>query len=262
MRPLSLALLLLAAASSGCLGLQPLAPEPAPSTPPSPEPPEPPDPCKPDVDAKSLEHLQLKGVGSDVAPGEQFALRVGHYTYPSAPFEVVPACVTWSIAERDMATVDPAGGMLTVLPGAKGTLHVRGTVARSADPVEAELFVIPKDVAPLAGYWKEQARLDCVTGTWRVPKHPIELLHFSAVREVVVTWIAWEAYRDYSASFSWDPATTRMTLHLTGGTYQPSDVRTSGTARLEKGALILEGIYLGSPKHVVELPACGHRFVR
>jgi hypothetical protein len=39
-------------------------------------------------------------------------------------------------------------------------------------------------------------------------------------------------------------------------------VRTSGTARIEKGALILEGIWLGSPKGSVDLPACGYRFVR
>lgn len=260
MRPLSLVpLLVVAGASSGCLGLQPLAPEPAPSTPPSPEPPTPPGPCKPDLDASSLEHLGLEGYGSDVAPGERIALAVGHY-YPGGGFGRVPACVTWSVAERDMVTVDQ--GMLTVLPGAKGTLHIRGTVAGSDEPVEAKLAVIGKDVAPLAGFWKEQARRDCWTGSWRIPQHPIKELQFRAAGEMLVTWNPWEFYHDYVATFSWDPATTRMTFQITDGNHKPSDVRTSGTARIEKGALVLEGLWLGSPKDAVDMPGCGQRFVR
>jgi hypothetical protein len=254
--------LLLAAASTAAGCVEPpaavpasLQPAPAPEVAPLPS-------CDPGLDAGALEYLKLESMEQDVAPGQRVPLRVGYYTSPHVPFEPVAACVRWTVTEADMATVDQAAGILTVLPGAKGRLHLHGTVSGSASPVEAELIVIGEDVAPIVGYWKEESRLDCETRRWVPPQRPIVQLELRAEGALAMTWTWQDFVGDYSARYSWNRETTRMSLQVLGGKYPPVDARKEGTARIERGALIFEGIWLGGTRYAGEVPVCGHRFVR
>jgi hypothetical protein len=218
--------------------------------------------CDARLSPESLDRLQMEGSGRDVAPGDRVELRVGRYTDPGAPMERVNACVTWSVDEPATATIDPGQHSLTVLPGATGVVHVHARVRASGAVVSGELVVIPKELAPLIGVWKEEARLDCTRRTWVTPPKPIRELHVRAERKVLVTWTPFEVYYDYSAAFTWDPGTGKMSLQVEKVNYAPPDVRTSGAARIDKGALLLEGIWLGSARGDKETPACAHRFVR
>jgi hypothetical protein len=170
--------------------------------------------------------------------------------------------VHWSVAETEMATIDHAAGILTVLPNAKGRLHLRGTVTGSARPVEGEIIVIGEDVAPLLGAWKEEASLDCLTHLWITPSVPIVLFKLRAEGgfEMASTWHDFQS--DYYGKFTYNRETARMTLEVTEGKYPPLEARKQGTARIERGALVLDGIWLGSTRFAGEPVACGHRFVR
>jgi hypothetical protein len=218
--------------------------------------------CDAELPADSAARLHVEGSGRDVGPGDRVELRVGHHTDPGAPMERSNACVNWSVDEAGMATIDAAQQTLTVLPGAKGTLHVRARVIGTATVVAGELVIIPKELAPLVGLWKEEARLDCRTRKWVTPPQPIRELHVRAEGKLLVTWTPFEVYYDYAAAFTWDPASGKMALAVDGVNYRPPDVHATGTARIEKGALLFEGIWLGSAKGQTETPACAHRFVR
>jgi hypothetical protein len=260
---LRVALLLVATGSAAACSAPPAA-APSPTEPPAP----PPEavasvpPCDPDLDAGSFARLALEAMERDVRPGQRIPLRVGYYTSPDVPFEPVAACVRWSVVEADMATVDGAAGILTVLPGAKGRIHLRGAVAASGTTVEAEIIVVGDAVAPIAGHWKEQARLDCGTRAWVPPERPIVHLELRAEGELVMTWTWQDFVSDYVAKYSYNPETARMRVEVTGGKYPPADPRMDGTARIERGALVLEGIWLASTRYAGEPRACGHRFVR
>jgi hypothetical protein len=262
MRLASLALALAATSTAGCPETPPSSPTPSEPAAAAPAEEPAPVPCDPGLDAGLLGHVGLERMVKEVAPGERVPLRVGIYWSPDVPFEPVRACVKWSVAERDMGTVDEAAGVLRVLPGAKGKLHLRGEVTGSAAPLEEELLVIGEDVAPIVGYWREEARLDCGTRKWLTPERPIVLLDVRAAGTLSMTWTAADFYRDYEADFRWNPDTKRLTLRVTDGKYAPADARKEGTARIERKDLILEEIWLGGTRYAGEVPACGHRFVR
>lgn len=218
--------------------------------------------CDAKLPADSVARLHMEGSGRDVGPGDRVELRLGHYTHPGAPMERSNACVTWSVDEAGMATIDAAQQTLTVQPGAKGTLHLRARVSGAGTVVAGELVIISRELAPLVGIWKEEARLDCKTRTWVTPPQPIRELHLRAEGKLLVTWTPFEVYYDYEAAFTWDPASGKMALQVKRVNYQPPDLRPTGTARIEKGALLFEGIWLGSARGQTETPACAHRFVR
>jgi hypothetical protein len=198
----------------------------------------------------------------DFTAGESRELRVG-YVGPASfdPFHVVHACVSWSVDPPDAAKVD-ADGRLQIAPTAAGkTLTVTATRTNGA-VVTRTIQVVASRVAGIVGNWSEDAWLPCGSTTWAAPPHPIRELHLAASGDLSVTWSPFESYVDYWGSYVWDPATSAITLTVTGGNYVPPDLRTHGTASAENGALVLRGVWLGSALGAGGMRACAQRFKR
>jgi hypothetical protein len=179
-----------------------------------------------------------------------------------APAVMVPACAAWSAGPPDVATIDAATGHLVVAKTAAGKTIQVTAVLDGGHTVATDLHVIAAGDRALVGIWREDARQACGKSAWIAPPDPIRELRFRASGDFGVTWLPFETYVDYWGTYRFDPSNGRLDLTSTGGNYQPKDVVLSGTVTIEKDALVLRGIWLGSKRDATEQKACAVRFVR
>lgn len=113
---------------------------------------------------------------------------------------------------------------------------------------------------PLTGRWREIGWVDCGSGLEAVPEDPIRELAFGVDGTVTVTWHPIETYVDYRGMYETsEPGAIKIVM--TWSAYAPPDFDGEGTYQIaDDGSLVLEDLWLGSPKQTQGLNGCGHRF--
>ena len=76
-----------------------------------------------------------------------------------------------------------------------------------------------------------------------------------------VTWMPFEVYRDYWATYRYDSEQGTLDLAIEGGNHVPEDVDGSGSFVIdEDGCLLLKGMWLGTWRSSTGDASCGHIF--
>jgi hypothetical protein len=133
---------------------------------------------------------------------------------------------------------------------------------------EARMRVVARDAVVLTGTRGQRSAEGCEQ------MDPVRELQFQPGDHFSVTFTPFESYKDYWGSYSFDPATGTLSMHVEGGNNVPPGLDLDGRATMTSdGRLILEGMYLGSghgvPPMVVNpatsaaelrVPACRYIF--
>ena len=106
---------------------------------------------------------------------------------------------------------------------------------------------------PLVGTWRQEAD-DCPS------ESAVRELVFTGANEMTVTWTPFEVYKDYWADYEYDPETGAFSFEVDGGNQVPEDLVRSGTLTLDGDRLIMDGVFLGTPRQAKG--ACMGDFVR
>lgn len=224
--------------------------------------------CTVVLDEDTLERLTLSMNPLEqtvqMHPGETHAFSLGviECCYILEPVE---ACATWSVEPTLGASIDPQSGVFAVDQGTPSgsVFTVSADVENGRRVVSIEVHVYTLEDNPFVGLWREEAQLACGTGEEVVPEKPIGELRFGADGRFAVTWMPFEIYVDYRATYAFDLDQGTLDLSIAGGSYVPDDVDGSGFFSLdEEGHLILRDMWLGSPWGETGSANCGHRFVR
>jgi hypothetical protein len=112
------------------------------------------------------------------------------------------------------------------------------------------------------GIWVEKAQLSCADGSEVTPEKPILEFEFLPDRQLTVTWLPFEIYKDYWADYQVDESSGEILVTLLGGNYIPPDFDGSGRVVWEGDGFRLEGLWLGTPYGGTAPANCGHRFGR
>ena len=103
----------------------------------------------------------------------------------------------------------------------------------------------PNTVSPLIGLW-HQTSAPCARGT-PAPRR-VEELEFQAGGRFLISFGAFEVYRDYWGQYRHDPASGTLHMQVERGNVVPADLDLEGRAtRAPNGELVLEGISFGTP---------------
>ena len=199
-------------------------------------------------------------------PGDSQDLDLGNVEccYVFNTFDI-DACTHWSVEPNDKASIDPVTGMLQVSASAQAgdKLTVTADVAGGRKIVTIDVYVYTREANPLFGTWREDAEFACADDAEIKPDHVINELLFRADGTVNVTWNPFELYVDYWGTYAFDKNAGTLRIHPTGGNYVPDDIDGDGTFTIDAlGALVLDEMWLGSPKAGAITGRCGHRFVR
>jgi hypothetical protein len=227
------------------------------------------DACVPDPLPDDWSFLTVSPFGTrGVHPGDTSELGVLAVVW-GTPQEV-RVCETWAVDPPD-AGVSVVDGRMEVDPSVPDgteivvTARVRGEVVGATDDVvlSTPVFVFDPALRPWAGMWQEVAQIDCVTGQERVPASAIGEIAIGAEGEMRVTWSPFEVYVDYRADHGFsavdDPRTGTVSMTGIGGNHAPPDIDGEGTYRMDGADLILEDLWLGTPRDGTDAPGCGHR---
>jgi hypothetical protein len=221
--------------------------------------------CGEELDPSLLAELVVSpGPTAQVEPGGSLPFIVGHWvccTY----IEEVPACVDWSVRPETGARIS-SDGVLTVeasvAAGARFT--VTAVVENGRTSLSSEVYVYTAETMPLVGrYWREEAQLECGSGREVPPERALDEVLFEADGSFSVTWVPFEAYRDYWGSYEADSVSGHLTLRPEDGNYIPTDIDGDGTYTIDAaGRLTLRDIWLGTPRNGTGPRRCGHVLAR
>lgn len=217
--------------------------------------------CSITLDEDTLARLRLSLYPSiEMRPGERRELSVG--VIECCTFlEPVDACITWAVEPGEGAVISPDGELIIDPSTSSGAVfRVTADVEDGRQQVSADVYVYDPAVNPLVGTWHEKAQMACGSQAEVTPDEPIEELKFFADGRVNVTWAPFETYVDYWGTYTFSEDGS-IELSITGGNYMPDDF--DGTGRFtidEEGHLVLENMWLGSPKDRGDTANCGHRF--
>jgi hypothetical protein len=177
------------------------------------------------------------------------------------PVEVV---ATWSVRPAGSARIDPTSGLLTIAPSTPGGTRftVFAEIEGGRRVVSRRIDVVSPASHPLLGSWRETAQLSCHDGAEIAPVLPIEELVFAADGTFAVTWMPFESYVDYWGTYTVDLRHGTVELTVTGGNAVPAGLDGEGRFSIDgNGTLVLEELWLGTPRAGTSPPQCGHRFV-
>ena len=157
----------------------------------------------------------------------------------------------WSIEGAAELSADRR--TLTIHPDAPPGSEIVLRFSVRGEPVAARLRVVARDAVVLTGTWGQTAAAGCET------LEPVRELQFGPDR-FSVTFTPFESYKDYWGTYSFDPQTGALQLTVAGGNFTPGGLDLEGTARIEDGHLVLEGMYLGNRMGGPPEGGCRYRF--
>jgi len=211
------------------------------------EPPPTPDPC---LDPPGF---NLTSFSTDIfSQGATIGIRAQRDVGPLGVRDHDPLCLSrWSIEGPAMLATDH--GSLTIRPDAPAGAEIVLRYQVGSEPVLARLRVEARDLVPLGGRWSQTAAAGCEA------LEPVRELEFGRDR-FSVTFIPFETYNDYWGRYSYDPRTGALRLTVENGNNVPGGLDLEGTARIEDGHLVLEGLFLGDRYGGVPEHGCRYRF--
>ena len=168
--------------------------------------------------------------------------------YRDLPYECLNG---WSI--EGPAELSEDRRSLTIRPDAPPGSEIVLRYNVKGEPVVARLRVVARDALVLTGTWGQTAVEGCDG------HEPVRELLFGPDR-FSVTFTPFESYKDYWGSYSFDPHTGALRLSVEGGNNVPPGLDLEGTARIEDGHLVLEGMFLGDREGRAAQGGCRYRF--
>ena len=177
-------------------------------------------------------------------------------------WEELSGPVTWSISPRTGASISP-GGLVRVDAKAPVGAEFVVSAVRIGERFENRITVFSPQSNPLAGEWEEIAQFACEGPDTFPPGIPIRELIFFADGAFRVTWQPFEAYVDYTGTYTYHAADGRLRLQPRTVNYLPGDIDAEGWFAInEEGNLELWMLWLGSPQGAAMGTNCGHIFSR
>lgn len=123
-----------------------------------------------------------------------------------------------------------------------GTSVIISTNYGGHDEITGIVDVYDADARPLVGRWTQTADPSCST------ESIIRELKFNGDGTFSVTWMPFEAYKDYWGDFDYETQTGLLSLKPDGGNYVPDDV-SSGMVRLAGDTLtLMDGMSFGATR--------------
>jgi len=168
--------------------------------------------------------------------------------YRDLPFECLSG---WSI--EGPAELSQDRHSLTISPDAPPGAEIILRYNVKGEPVMARLRVVARDAVVLTGTWSQSAAEGC-DGL-----DPVRELEFGPDR-FSVTFTPFESYKDYWGTYRFDPATGALRLTVESGNNVPAGLDLEGTARVEDGHLVLDGMFLGDRNGSPREGGCRYRF--
>ncbi len=169
--------------------------------------------------------------------GATIGIRAMRDQMPAGYRDLPEECLSdWSIEGPAELSADHRS--LTIRPDAAPGSEVILRYNVKGEAVVSRLRVVARDAVVLTGNRRQQAAEGC--------EHlePVRELSFGPER-FSVTFAPFESYKDYWGTYSFDPATEALRLTVVGGNSVPPGLDLEGTARLENGQIVLEGMFLG-----------------
>lgn len=171
---------------------------------------------------------------------------------PAGTREVPMECTSdWRISGP--ATLAADRRSITIAPDAPSGAEVSVSYISRSERVGRTFRVVARDAVVLTGIRGQRS----VEGCGQL--QPVRELEFSAGNRFSVTFLPFETYKDYWGTYSFDAASGRLVMTVSGGNFVPAGLDLEGTARVDGGRLILEGMYLGS-REPSAVPAGGCRY--
>jgi hypothetical protein len=142
---------------------------------------------------------------------------------------------------------------LTIRPDAPPGSDIVLRYSVKGEPVVSRFRVVARDAVVLTGRWGQSEATGCEA------LEPVRELEFGPER-FSVTFMPFESYKDYWGTYRFDAATGALRLTVDGGNSTPPGLDLEGTARLEDGHLVLDGMFLGDRAGRVPEHSCRYRF--
>lgn len=214
-----------------------------------PEPPQPPDlACHPQAHFAFLDtdtRVYRQGATIRVTPRAD--------TSPFGTPELPQRCTSdWTVSGP--ATLSADRRVLTIAADAPVGSTVAISFRHGGETVTGRIRVIGRDEVVLTGS-RSQKGVDGCTGI-----DPVGELEFSGENRFSVTFRPFESYRDYWGTYSFDPATKRLTMTVDGGNFVPPGLDLDGTADLGADGLVLTDMFLGTREGYPQQRSCTYRF--
>ncbi|HYE47665.1 MAG TPA: hypothetical protein VEA44_18000 [Caulobacter sp.] len=170
--------------------------------------------------------------------------------FPGSETLVPTACLSdWQISHPAVRPT-PDGVVLKIAPDAPVGTAVKISAAIADGRATGGFTIVGAKEVSLAGTWTQTATADCPVGS-----APIGELTFTAEGRFSVTWIPFEAYKDYWGPYRFNAATGTLGMQMEGGNHQPADVDLQGRARLgADGVLRIEDVNFGAPRGEADAP--------
>ena len=174
----------------------------------------------------------------------------------------VPACVEWSVIPEAAASIDETG-LLRVAPDAQPGLNltVEADIENGREVIATDVTVYVPSDAPIVGSYHEVSWIECAGGATVDSQQPIGEVIFYETGDFWVTWTPFELYVDYWGTWTWDDATSTVTMNQEGGNYVPEDLDLEGTVTIveDPDGIVLEAMWLGTPPDAdPPITECGH----
>lgn len=187
--------------------------------------------------------------------GDQIRLSPYHSERPGMMEELPEACLSnVTVSPEEAARIertDSGGTLIVIEQAARGPVAIQALYA-GEQTLSAVLDIYDPAEAPLAGYWRQPD--EACPGSAAISE-----VVFRPGGEFSVTWMPFEAYKDYWGVYTYEPGSGTLTLRPEGGNYVPRDVA-SGTIGLEGETMTLEGASFGSPPQGPRCDAPFHRY--
>lgn len=120
----------------------------------------------------------------------------------------------------------------------------------------ASIRIVGKEEVVLTGRWNERSVERCHAD------QPVREFELRDDGSFSVTYQPFESYKEYWGTYRFDSATGALELTPQDGNFVPQGMDLNGTARIEDGALVLDGFDLGgrTPTMRDGASACLYRF--
>lgn len=172
---------------------------------------------------------------------------------PAGTREIPLRCTAdWSVAGPARLSADRTSVVIEAdaAPGAVVTVGFRHGTER----IERRMEVIARDAVVLTGRRGQRSVEGCEGA------EPVRELEFIEGNRFAVTFMPFETYRDYWGSYSFDPATGRLSMQAEGGNFVPPGLDLEGQAELAEGRLVLRDFYFGSRHAAPPARSCTYIF--